>query len=505
MKKPEYQNKFFSYYFIILVCSLVIFLSSSSQASTLYKVRFGDFQDKLRVVFEFNGSFSYEPNEKTSEIKIWFSEAKAGEAINNYNEINDIVVRNIILEPQEGGMIATIPLTEPVQYTIFHLNNPPRLVVDFDHSFLRISTVKTITPGLDYLEIRKGNNSGLIKGTALKLDLEKMTIRPALGQKDEPNIVASFLGLFSPWGQDNQPRNFYLERVSETSRREKALAAVNGSFFQPNGTPLGALVIDQTVVSSPIYDRSAIFIDKDNQPYIDSVSVSSYFLLDEKRYNISEINCPQTGAGIIMYTPVWGEKTRTNTFGLELAITNSHIKAINTGNSDIPSNGYVLSIRGPALENINYLAKVGDEISTIVNIIPYNSSPKNIIQLISGGPRLLKDSQPYVSKHEEKFQGDVAKNRAARTAVGITKENKLLLVTIDGLPRHRRVDKTSDSIGATLEELSSLMLSLGATNAMNLDGGSSSTMVINHKIVNQPCTGWERKVSNSLLVLPRAR
>ena len=382
------RNWSLAHYFLILVSVLVIF-SSTAFASTLYKVRFGDFQDKLRVVFEFNGSFSYEPKKNPDEIKIWLSEIKASESINNYNEINDIVVRNILLEQDNSGLLATITLAEPVQYEIFHLNNPPRLVVDFDRSFLSISAAKTITPGLDYLEIKKGDKNGLIKGGALKLDLDKMTIRPALGQKDEPNLVASFLGFLSPWGKNNQPRNFNLERVSETSRREKALAAVNGSFFQPSGTPLGALVIDQTVVSSPIYNRSAVFIDENNQPYIDSVSVSSYFLLDQKRYNISEINCPQTGAGIIMYTPVWGEKTRTNTFGLELVVANSRIKAINTGNSDIPGNGYVLSIRGPALENLNYLAKVGDEISTVINIIPYNSAPKNIIQLVSGGPRLL--------------------------------------------------------------------------------------------------------------------
>ncbi|MFH1683810.1 MAG: phosphodiester glycosidase family protein, partial [Candidatus Margulisiibacteriota bacterium] len=86
--------------------------------------------------------------------------------------------------------------------------------------------------------------------------------------------------------------------------------------------------------------------------------------------------------------------------------------------------------------------------------------------------------------------------------VGITKQGELLLVTVDGPLRGSK--KTSkDSIGVTLEELSALMLSLGAYEAMNLDGGSSSTMVIDQRVVNKPAGGYQRSVSNAIVVTPK--
>ena len=57
-----------------------------------------------------------------------------------------------------------------------------------------------------------------------------------------------------------------------------------------------------------------------------------------------------------------------------------------------------------------------------------------------------------------------------------------------------------------MDELAALMLELGCTEAMNLDGGGSTTMVVKNKIVNSPsdATG-ERAVSDALLIFPREK
>ena len=60
------------------------------------------------------------------------------------------------------------------------------------------------------------------------------------------------------------------------------------------------------------------------------------------------------------------------------------------------------------------------------------------------------------------------------------------------------------SVGMSLQELAEFLLGLGAIDAMNLDGGGSTTMVLNGKVVNQPSDKeGERKVGDAILVFPR--
>ncbi|NLA06497.1 MAG: phosphodiester glycosidase family protein, partial [Firmicutes bacterium] len=91
------------------------------------------------------------------------------------------------------------------------------------------------------------------------------------------------------------------------------------------------------------------------------------------------------------------------------------------------------------------------------------------------------------------FKPDVAGGRAPRTGVGVTYDGNLLLAAVTGRQAYH-------SIGVTLEELANIMLELGAKDAMNLDGGGSSTMVVRDFVMNTPSDGRERKVADAILV-----
>jgi hypothetical protein len=87
--------------------------------------------------------------------------------------------------------------------------------------------------------------------------------------------------------------------------------------------------------------------------------------------------------------------------------------------------------------------------------------------------------------------------RQPRTAIGVTATGQILLVVIDGRqPRWSR--------GATLGELRATLRNLGAIDALNLDGGGSSEMVVNGEVVNRPSDGRERRITNAVLILPGA-
>lgn len=85
--------------------------------------------------------------------------------------------------------------------------------------------------------------------------------------------------------------------------------------------------------------------------------------------------------------------------------------------------------------------------------------------------------------------------RNPRTAVGYRADGSVLLVTIDGRER-------DNGAGMTLRELAELFVRLGATEAMGLDGGGSTTMVIGGKVQNAPSDGTERPVSSALVIGP---
>ena len=83
-----------------------------------------------------------------------------------------------------------------------------------------------------------------------------------------------------------------------------------------------------------------------------------------------------------------------------------------------------------------------------------------------------------------------------RTAIGEIDAGHYLLVVTDG--------RTSQSAGLSLQELAEVMQSLGAKVAYNLDGGGSSTMVFQGRVVNQPTTNGrsiqERGVSDIVYI-----
>jgi len=356
--------------------------------------------------------------------------------------------------------------------------------------FLDAISEKDLEAGIKLYNLKYLTTEGSISATALKIDLSSAEVRPALAKRRVPNFLESVVSFFTPWAKNNgYSEHFSLEKVSILAQEHNALAGINGTYFSSSGKPLGALMINQELISAPINGRTALLIDAENRVMIDKVLVLSYFVLaDGISHRLTGINQPRGENDAILYAPIWGERTGTNDQGIELVVKQNRIEEINISNSKIPSDGFVVSLSGPAVEFMAEKFKVKDPIQTYIKVIPYSASPAKIIHLISGGPRLLKQGKSYVSKHEEKFKPDIAEGRAPRSAVGITPQNELLLVAV---------------AGATLEELAGILKSLGATEAMNLDGGSSSTLVVKGKAINNPAGGAQRRVSNAILIRPK--
>jgi hypothetical protein len=130
---------------------------------------------------------------------------------------------------------------------------------------------------------------------------------------------------------------------------------------------------------------------------------------------------------------------------------------------------------------------------------PERGGPWPAVDAIGGGPVLVEGGEPMITWEEEVFFGSgigTVTDFQPRTAIGYTEVGELLLVVVDG--------RQGLSRGASLIELADIMIGLGAVEAMNLDGGGSSTMVADGTLINRPEGGtFQRSVVSALLLAPR--
>ncbi|MCB2347929.1 phosphodiester glycosidase family protein, partial [Clostridium estertheticum] len=112
-----------------------------------------------------------------------------------------------------------------------------------------------------------------------------------------------------------------------------------------------------------------------------------------------------------------------------------------------------------------------------------------VTEAVSFGPALVVDNQGMIKS------GDGGQGIAPRTAIGQRADGAILLLVIDG--------RTTKSLGASLKDVQNVMLEYGASNASNLDGGSSTTMYNNGSVINNPCNALgERAVPSAIIVNP---
>ncbi|MBU0573951.1 MAG: phosphodiester glycosidase family protein, partial [Candidatus Margulisbacteria bacterium] len=469
------------------IFALILLLSSFSFAGSLDNVRFATHENKLRVVLDLTGEVKYSLDEKGNGLVITLSETEATENIPGVVEINDWAVPHARINREGNDLKVEFPLDNPIGYNVFSLSGPSRLVIDFGKSFTKVSDSQQVSDGLEYYSVAKRGDSGLVKVQVLKVDPKKVDIFPSLAEP-EAGIWDWMAGFFK--GPVKKDKTFTRETVKDIVRQKGAVAGVNATYFAGNGRPLGVLVVDGEIVSCPIHDRTAMILTDKNRALIDNISFMGYFKKGEKKFDITKINEPRSSRSeVVLYTRRYGGLTGTDRSGYELAVEKSKVVDTATGSLLIPEEGYVLSAGQGLAEILPDQIKKDDKIETVLHLLPYSLDLKeqeNVLHVVGGGPRLLKSGKIYISKYEEKFKKDIAQGRAARTAAGITKDGEILFVTVDGLPRNKNQRSESSSIGMTLTELAYFMGSIGAVDAINFDGGGSSTMILNDRVQNVP-------------------
>ena len=125
------------------------------------------------------------------------------------------------------------------------------------------------------------------------------------------------------------------------------------------------------------------------------------------------------------------------------------------------------------------------------------TSYDKLLMGLGGGPTLIKNGVIRITHDEEVFFGSGIDwtNTRARTAVGFTDDQRLILLIVE--------EGTTSSSGATLQQVAELMLALGVKQAMNLDGGGSTTMAVKGSLFSRPQGGtFQRPMPSILAIVP---
>ncbi|MED1205444.1 phosphodiester glycosidase family protein [Heyndrickxia acidicola] len=329
------------------------------------------------------------------------------------------------------------------------------------------------------------------------------------------------------------------ERVSSIAARSKAIAAINGGYFVMGasagtvGDLAGVSMIKGNLISEAFKGRTSVILKGlGRNVQISGVkteltvvsSDGSKTCIDglnrklrhrrsgndgntiSSNLGYQHIPCTNTNE-LIQFTPVFGQFTEAGE-GTEAVLNSKGMvtELRNRRGGAIPRNGTVLSGTKDASDWLKSHAKAGMKLAVNTTILA-DGKELPIDQttgIINGGPRLLRNGSIDIPAFAEGFFW--RKNpesyyrfgirRHPRTMMGVKADGSILLVTVDG--RY-----PGNSIGTTLEESAEIMKFLGAVDAVNLDGGGSTTMTIGSKLVMHPSDPkGERPVGDAILIMP---
>lgn len=459
--------------FLVITAVLVFSIQSMVQAApniVVNNVRVSQTAEAVRFVFDVTDLPQYKVMTLENPLRLVIDmPGTVNKAAAQYN-LNDPTVKGLRLAQFEPGKLrAVVDLKTVYMYKIFTLPNPNRLVVDIIKDYEH-KLVDEVVPGITYTSWLRHAANGPVWAHILDIDPKAgFAVKPVLSNE----MIQG------------------LEPLLPMAQRSRAIAAVNGSYFGLDGSIIGLLKIDGEIASTPELPRTALGILPTGDLFIDQVSYEGKIELPGgKTAAIQAVNRERGENELVLYNGLYAPATGCNQHGMEYIIVNDKVTAINTGNSPIPPDGVVLSAHGTAARPLAGL-KVGDTVTVRQTL---GSEWDKTQHALGAGPMLIKNNSVFLTTKMEEFGPDVAGGRAPRTAIGLKDDGHILAVVVDG--------RQDSSIGMSLLELALFMQELGARDAMNLDGGGSSEMVIQGKIVNKPSDKRERRVGNALVIIP---
>ena len=360
-----------------------------------------------------------------------------------------------------------------------------KITVNMPHEIYSTKIEEHLASGVSYENIRKFTALGWWNINVIRIDLK--------------NGYTELKGLFNPDGVSKR------DTVSNMVEKHNAVAGINGDYYSytPQPSSMGGLITDGEIIISPIelaYALPSFYLTHDNKggvEYLDrSIIVTNLRNGTDTIINTLNKVTPQFDT-LTLLNSLWGDKSIGNRYHndlVEVVVDNGVVRDIRIGQEavNIPENGYIIAGRGSRAVPLQQLT-VGQRVRLNIQTTP---NVDKIKFAIGGGSIILKNGEISLTDIN-------SKGANPRTGIGINRNNtEMILVTIDG--------RDSSFKGVSQEVFGAIMKELGAYNALNLDGGGSTTMAIKPigedkaKVVNKPSEGSQRLIVNGVGVVSNA-
>ncbi|WP_406091216.1 phosphodiester glycosidase family protein [Streptomyces sp. NBC_01013] len=334
------------------------------------------------------------------------------------------------------------------------------------------------------------------------------------------------------------------DTVRDIARRAQAVAAVNGTFFDMDsaryaGDPLGLYVSHGALLSEAAGRRTALVLGPGRRPRITELGSSTHVISsDGARAGVDGTNrvpgrivgCGGVGGDrladtgvrtvaplpgrvcfdpdeLVEFSARWGGPTPSADRGSVEAVLDARaaVTALRSpAGGPVPRGGRALVGIGSGASWLREHAAGGRTLTVSSRVTAPGGQEVDLTgaSVLGAGPALVRAGRTWINAAANGVSPGAVRTRSPRTVAGIRADGTLLLVVFDGR-------RPGVSEGVSLTEAARIMVSLGAVDAMNLDGGGSSTMVVRDKVRNSPSDpgktddARQRKVSNALVVVPR--
>lgn len=295
------------------------------------------------------------------------------------------------------------------------------------------------------------------------------------------------------------------ERTSAMCQRVGCVAAVNGDFAFPSGEPIGAVVAGGRMLRSPVPSHHQLSVTPAGNLVAGTLGWSAQLVASDLRpLPLDGVNVSRPAEALVLYTPAYGRATATHDFGAELVLRvvepDSPPRLAQTalveligfvsgkGNSSIPADGLVLSGHGAGATALADLWSRHQNGAVSRRALLRVETTAPVVESVGATPILVHEGRRWVA---DDGSGFVA-GRHPRTVVGWNAA-ETLLVTVDGR-------QPGYSIGLNLPDAADLLRSLGATEAVNLDGGGSTTLAAGPVVLNRPSDRMVKRAGRQQIV-----
>lgn len=342
--------------------------------------------------------------------------------------------------------------------------------------------------------------------------------------------------LEASYGPDLENR----ETTSELADAAGATAAVNAGFFvlDPRagapGDPAGVGVYDGRLLSEPVSGRPGLVVHDDGrrteitrftwQGRVTGRGTTAHLsginrvpgLIRNCGGNtgdrptsspLHDVTCTNADE-LVAFTVDYGRRTPQGE-GVE-AVLDAHDRVVELRSprgGTLPPGGSSLQATGRRVAELTALARVGDPLKVRTTLLDGQgrrvpTSPRT--DILNAGPELVRDGCLHVTPatdgmvrpDDPSFYYGWVHKRNPRTLAGVDAAGRTVLVTADG--------RSTDALGLSIAESAGVARALGLRDAVNLDGGGSTTLVADGAVLNAPSdAAGERPVGDALLILPR--